>query len=182
MKRDSFVFYRSFFTATQYLKSERKAALFDAICAYALDGESRDLDNICTGMFSLIKPQLEANYKKWENGKKGAEFGKLGGRPKTPKKPLTNPKRTPNVNVNVNTHTTFNHLSITKDNYNKLVDIYSKDKVDSILEQIENYAGNKKYKNLYLTAKAWLKRDKDGKQEKKRASDFNAKRTFGISL
>ena len=113
---------------------------------------------------------------------KGAEFGKLGGRPKTPKKPQRNPKRTPNVNVNVNTHTTFNHLSITKDNYTKLVNIYSKDKVDSILEQIENYAGNKKYKNLYLTAKAWLKRDKDGKQEKKRASDFNAKRTFGISL
>lgn len=102
MKRDSFVFYRSFFEAIEKLKKNDKLTIYSHICRYALDGDAEELEGAPGALFDLIKPQIDANFRRFENGKKGAEYGKLGGRPKTPKKPQGNPKQTPNVNVNVN--------------------------------------------------------------------------------
>ena len=190
--RDSFIFYRSFFEATKSLTTEQAADLYYAICSYALDRKELELEPVQKALFSLIKPQLDANHKRWENGLKGANSGKKGGRPKTPKKPQRNPKKTPNVNVNVNVNDNVNeniyrkfaHLQINLDDYEKLVNEYDKQQVNDILDQIENFKGNTKYKNLYLTAKNWLKRDNlnTQKNEKKRASDFNKERSFGVSL
>lgn len=53
----------------------------------------------------------------------------------------------------------FDHLSITEDEYWKLCDKYSKVKVDDIIDRIRNYKKNKKYKSLYLTACNWIERD-----------------------
>ena len=110
-ERTSFVFYRSFFEAAQELDIAEKALLYDAIINYGLFNQQPDkqiCDKHIIAMFKLIQPQIDKNYERQENGKKGAEYGKLGGRPpknnptKTPKKPLNNPTKTPNVNVNVN--------------------------------------------------------------------------------
>ena len=110
-ERTSFVFYRSFFEAAQELAIAAKALLYDAIINYGLCNQQPDkriCDKHIIAMFKLIQPQIDKNYERYENGKKGAEYGKLGGRPpknnptKTPKKPLNNPTKTPNVNVNVN--------------------------------------------------------------------------------
>ena len=110
--RDSFIFYRSFYDASRCLKTNEKAQLFDAICSYALDEKIEQLDGTAFGMFQLVKPQLDANRKRYINGLKGAEHGSKGGRPiennpkktpnLTPKKPQDNPKITPNENDNVN--------------------------------------------------------------------------------
>lgn len=54
-------------------------------------------------------------------------------------------------------------LILTEDEFEKLMLHYSKDEIDNVLERIENYADNKKYKSLYLTAKNWLKLDLDRK-------------------
>jgi len=186
--RDSFIFYRSFFEATKTLNTEQAADLYYAICSYALDREELELDNIQKALFSLIKPQLDANHKKWENGcKKKQTISKPKAKQKQKRSKTeanVNVNDNVNDNVNENIHTHFLHLSLTKDNYNKLVKMYSKDKVDTILEQIENYKGNTKYKSLYLTAKNWLKNEslKNPENEKKRASDLDANRAFGVSL
>ena len=53
----------------------------------------------------------------------------------------------------------FDHLSISKKEYDKLRLKYSKVQIDNILDNICNFASNKKYKSLYITATNWLKND-----------------------
>ncbi len=105
---ESMVFYKSFYDAIQGLDAELQAEIYNAVFRYGLYGELVELSPIANTVFTLIKPQIDANNKRKENGKKGAEYGKLGGRPKknnpdtTPNKPQNNPTQTPNVNVNAN--------------------------------------------------------------------------------
>ena len=97
--RDSFVFYRSFFESFDGLSKKDKLLLFDAICNYALNDIEPQLGGVPLAMFKLLKPQLDANNRRYENGCKG-------GRPKkTEEKPNDNQnktKRKPNVNDNDN--------------------------------------------------------------------------------
>jgi len=176
--RDSFIFYRSFYEATQYLEKEQKADLFDAIANYALNQEQVKLDNICSALFSLIKPQLDANYSKYLNGKKKAKKSKPVAKIS---KPLTNVNVNDNVNVNVNDiYMSFAHLRLSTTEFNKLLETYTKDQIDYMIGQIKNYKKNKNYSSLYLTLLSWLK--KEYKDEKKRSSDFSESRAFGVSL
>ena len=122
MTRDSFIFYASFYEAMRCLDDAAYVAVSKAVNEYALYGNEIELDGTAKGFFQLIKPQIDANNKRYENGKKGAEYGKLGGRPrknnpdnnpeenpyKTPnakktafKNPKENPKETPSVEIEV---------------------------------------------------------------------------------
>ena len=69
MARDSFIFYRSFYEAINELPKENQADTYRAIAKYALEQEETELSGISKAIFSLVKPQLDANYKKYENGK-----------------------------------------------------------------------------------------------------------------
>lgn len=80
--RNSFIFYRSFYEAISNLDDETRLACYDAILSFGMNGEEIDLEGIAKSIFTLIKPQLEANNRRYENGCKGAEYGSLGGRPK----------------------------------------------------------------------------------------------------
>ena len=103
--RDSFVFYESFYLAISELSATQQGKIFQAICRYALYEEEPELKGASAAVFRLVKPQIDANNRRYENGKKGAEHGVKGGRPENPKEtpnePLKNPKQTPNVNVPV---------------------------------------------------------------------------------
>ena len=131
--RESFVFYSSFAEALSEMPDKSRLKLYDAIVLLALHGEETEFTGIEKAVFSLIKPQIKANNKRYENGKKGAEFGIKGGAPTgndnakknnpktTPKQPQNNPngvkenngvgveqnngKTTPNENENVNVYT-----------------------------------------------------------------------------
>jgi len=113
MERESFVFYRSFYEGIKELPRDIQGEVLTAIMEYGLNGVTTENQKpITKAMFALIKPQIDANNQRFENGKLGAEHGKKGGRPRkekpqenpeiTPEKPLKNPKKTPNVNVNDN--------------------------------------------------------------------------------
>ena len=135
-KPDSFVFYKSFYDAISLLPEKQQLGAFKAIFEFAFYNNEIILTNTQSAILSLIKPQIKANIQKRENGKKGAEYGKLGGRPalqktpvglenKTPKglknKPFEglfeiNPSgvitETPNVNVTANVNDNVNVINI----------------------------------------------------------------------
>lgn len=120
--RKSFVFYDGFYEVLKKLETKDRADLVDAICSYALEEKEKKLTGVLDIVWSSIKPQLDANIKRYENGKLGGKYGVLGGRPKeledeekplnnpkiTPNKPHPNPKITPNVNVNANVNDNAN--------------------------------------------------------------------------
>lgn len=116
MERESFVFYKSFYESIKELDTETQNKIYNAIFTYQFDNTEIELTGVAKSIFTLIKPQLMANNTRYENGCKGAEYGKLGGRPKkenpqkTPKKPQENPKKTPNDNVNDNENVNVNDI------------------------------------------------------------------------
>ena len=71
MKKDSFVYYRSFWDAIQTRPDNERLALYDAILLYAFEGKQSELQGVEYSIFTLIKPQIDANHRKWENGFKG---------------------------------------------------------------------------------------------------------------
>lgn len=107
MKRDSFVFYTSFSDAISELEPMQQLAVYNAIVQYASTGVMPELSGVPKAIMTLIKPQIDANTRRYENGS-------LGGRPakeekenrrKTKTKPNKNQTETkckPNVNVNDN--------------------------------------------------------------------------------
>ena len=107
---DSIVFYKSFYDAIRGFDADLQAEVYNAIMMYSFYGEEpEDLSLTANGLFTLIKPQIDANMRRKENGKKGAASGYLGGRPKKEnpigvidENPIGVKPKTPNVNVNVN--------------------------------------------------------------------------------
>ena len=109
---ESMVFYRSFIEALDGLEDDSRLRLLEAIIRYGLDEEEPDLKGVETSLFRLIRPQIDANVKRRENGKKGGR----------PKKPMVSKTKTngyesenhrlsiqkPNVNVNVNANANEN--------------------------------------------------------------------------
>jgi len=71
INRGSFVFYDSFYKSMKHLKCEDISELVQAICEYGLFEKQTKLSPHVQGLFELIKPQLEANFRKRKNGKKG---------------------------------------------------------------------------------------------------------------
>lgn len=113
--RDNFIFYRSFYEGAKVLKDSDRLKLYEAIFEYALDNKEPNLKGYPLGMFSMAKPQLDANNKRYQDGLKGAEHGKKGGRPKKNKQygdneenPIGFLDKTPNENVNENVNVNDN--------------------------------------------------------------------------
>lgn len=159
--RDTMIFYRSFYDAIKNLSQADQCEIYNAIFSYGLNFEEPELIGVPASFWTLIKPQIDANIKRFENGKKPktkqTESKTEANKKQTQSKSGTNNNN--NNNNNIHVYRSFGHLSISLDEFNKLFQIYSKEKIDCILDEIENNANNKKYKSLYLTAKTWLKRN-----------------------
>lgn len=71
------------------------------------------------------------------------------------------------TNNHITNYRKFAHLEISFEDFEKLNQEYSKEQIDEVFDKIENYKNNKNYKSLYLTAKTWLKKEKNSAQKEK---------------
>lgn len=95
-------------------------------------------------------------------------------------KPLTNKP----INKE-HVYRSFDHLALLVEEFEKLIsEGFSKNEIDSILDQVQNYAGNKKYKSLILTARNWMKREREknsGKKEKPTVTETRVHRAMTVN-
>lgn len=77
IKRDALVFYRSFYDAIEGLDDTTQLTLLKTIIEYGLDGTTPNLQGFMKSIFTLIKPQVDINNVRFDNGRKG-------GRPPKP--------------------------------------------------------------------------------------------------
>jgi hypothetical protein len=122
--RDSFIFYRSFFEAVSELPDINKLEIYDAIFEYSLNFKEPKLKGLSKTIFILIKPQLEANIKKFNNGAKGGRPSNKNKQKETKTKPkrnlsITKTKANVNDNVNVNDNYNVNDNVNSNENVNK---------------------------------------------------------------
>nr|DAP56874.1 MAG TPA: hypothetical protein [Caudoviricetes sp.] len=90
--RDSVLFYRSFWEAIRELDPEGQAKLLKAILEYGLDGIEPEINGVERALFCLMRPQIDANNRRYENGRGG-------GRPKAkPKRNQEISEADPNQN------------------------------------------------------------------------------------
>jgi len=93
-QRDSILFYRSFYEAISGLPKDIQLEIYTTVMEYGLNGNlTEHLKPVTKGMFALMKPIIDSNNVRRENGKKGADFGKRGGRPRkkdAPAEPVYN--------------------------------------------------------------------------------------------
>ena len=114
---DSFIFYRSFYEALSELPDQERLQLYDLICRYGLEMSETDAESpIVRALFALVKPQIDANYKRKLDGKKG-------GRPKAEPMDIKTKNsgyatEKPNVNANANVNANEN-VNVNANNYSE---------------------------------------------------------------
>ena len=109
-EKRSFVMYDSFLEAMKHLNDAEFRECVMKIRDYALDGVDEESSSpMVNVIMELAKPNLDSARRRYmasvENGKKGAEFGKLGGAPKgnqnaRKNNPQSTPKQPLDVDVN----------------------------------------------------------------------------------
>lgn len=116
--KKSFVFYDSFLSAMKHLNDAEFRECVLKIRDYALEGVDEESSSpMVNVIMELAKPNLDSARRRYmasvENGKKGAEFGKLGGAPKgnqnaRKNKPQSTPKQPLDVDVNADVEVDVN--------------------------------------------------------------------------
>ena len=168
-EKKGFILYSDIIHTIEKLTDEQAGVLFKHILKYVNDENPECKDLITEIAFEPIKQSLKRDLLKWDDKKqKRSEAGIAGATKRWQNmandskriKPMANIADNVNVNVNVkDIYKSFAHLSITNDEVKKLLEKHTVTQIDSILNDIENYKGNTKYKSLYLTAVKWLQKN-----------------------
>jgi ASC-1-like (ASCH) protein len=161
------------------LPDEIAGKLIKHIMAYVNDENPVSDDILINIAFTPIKLQLKRDLVKFEETKdRRSVAGKIGAEKRwqtiandgkringiandsKPKQTIAKIAVKDNVNVKVkdiHIYRSFDHLSLSQFDFEKLLKNYSQNDIDDILDKIENYGSNKNYKSLYATANNWLK-------------------------
>lgn len=144
---------------------------------YALDGkEADDLTGTAKIIYTLVKPNLEANNQRYENGKKGGRPAKKTNGYENEKPMVINSKTNgyenekPNVNENENVnvdvkekqekekHRHGDHVLLTDKEYQKLCSDFGTDQTETAISFLNDYITEKGYKSKShnLALRRWV--------------------------
>jgi hypothetical protein len=170
--KKSFILYSDIIHTVEKLNDSDAGQLLKHLLRYVNDQNPITDNTLVEIAFEPIKQQLKRDLVKFEDVKvKRSEAGKAGANKRWQeianankgKQTITKIAVNDNDNVNViskDIYRSFAHLSITNADVEKLLDKYSINEIDDVLDSIENFKGNKKYTSLYLTANKWLSKNK----------------------
>jgi hypothetical protein len=186
--RDSYIFYRSFYEAIKELPKENQLEIYNAIAEYSLNFKEVELSGLSKTIFTLIKPQLEANNKKYLNGSKPKQKQKISKTEAKNKQKIS--KTEGNVNVNeecimknenvLNVEELwieYKPLHTSKGVKNKSLGIFkkllSKNKFEDILQGTKNYIKNCHTKNIYTKQAERFLKDEIWKEYLENSTESN---------
>ena len=180
-KKDSFILYLEHKNVFDILTDEEAGKLIKAIFEYEEKDELPNLEKSLQLAFIPIRNSLDRNQEKYEEKcQKNRENGLKGGRPR--KNQTVNkktewfsekPKKADNDNDHDNDHEYDNDInkknickkmhfaefvSMTNEEYEKLVNTYGKEIADQCIVVLDNYKGanGKKYKSDYRAILNWV--------------------------
>ena len=150
---DSFIFYKSFTDALRGIEAEQFKTVVIAVSDYATDGITPEgLDPICNALFTLIKPQVEANIRKREAGRKGGEANAKQIEAKA-KQNEAEQKQT-EANVNVNDNVNVNIKEKVKEKESPAVAVATLDCPDEVKARLQGMIDARKQVKKPMTANA----------------------------
>jgi len=170
--KKSFILYSDIIHTVEKLTDSDAGQLLKHLLRYVNDQNPITDNTLVEIAFEPIKQQLKRDLVKFEDVKvKRSEAGKAGANKRWQmlsndnkgNQSIANIAVNDNDNVNViskDIYRSFAHLSITNSDVEKLLEKYSINEIDEVLDSIENFKGNKKYTSLYLTANKWLSKNK----------------------
>ena len=170
--KKSFILYSDAIHTVEKLSDTDAGQLLKHLLRYVNDQNPNTDNPLVEIAFEPIKQQLKRDLVKFEDVKvKRSEAGKAGATKRWQDianankgiQTIANIAVNDNDNVNViskDIYRSFAHLSISNADIEKLLDKYSINEIDEVLDSIENFKGNKKYTSLYLTANKWLSKNK----------------------
>ena len=129
MKRESFIFYKSYYDSIKELKGTEQLKIYNAIFQFQFESEEIELKGVCKSVFNLIRPLLNANNQRYLNGKKGGRPKNENETKKKPENNLNETKKKANEKVMNNVLCIMNNelCNMNNDNINKNINIINKE-------------------------------------------------------
>ena len=203
--RDSTIFYRSFYEAIKELSPELQAQVYSAIFEYALNFKETELTGLAKTVFTLVKPQLDANLKRYASGtvpkqkrnRSETEANNKRKRSETEANVNDNDNVNDNVNLNLNVNENVNANKFVKpqpkDVYDYMTELnqaagnrWNESKVRMEAQNFHDFyeskgwvIGKNKMKDLKATIRRWMNNNKqtnNTNNNEQRAADYYAKR------
>lgn len=158
LDRDSFIFYRSFFEAIRELNADEQALTFCAICDLALNGKETELTGTPKIVFTLMKPQILVNNRRYLNGCKPKKNKQNGSKAEANHKQNGSKAE---ANVNDNDIKTYAHqdarVSENDSKNNALKDSDLKNEFEKLWESYPNKKSKNKAMKSYIKARKRIK-------------------------